>query len=82
VLLILLDDVFMCRKDVLFQRQICCKMRSRRLDTHILRHAHTPTLHILVPEIGTLYMTRNYDDADDDQELYIPRNAAAAAALS
>ena len=66
-----LDDVFTCRKDVLFQRQICCTMRSRHLDTHIL-----------VPEIGTLYMTTNDDDADDDQELYIPRNAAAAAALS
>ena len=46
---------------------------------HILRHAHARTLHILVPEIGTLYMTRNDDDADDDQELYMTRNAAAAA---
>jgi hypothetical protein len=47
----------------------------------ILTRTYSDT-HILVPEIGTLYMTRNYDDADDDQELYIPRNAAAAAALS
>jgi hypothetical protein len=68
VLLILLDDLSMCCKDVLFQRQICCTMRGRRLDTQILVPEIEIGTRYMTSNDGTLYMTSNDDDARDQNE--------------